>query len=213
MLSQKGCVASWRKIFIPVHEVLSASLTAFSRRPTALWKAFIALADWPDTRKSTPWLLRLQAYLTEFMVDDVWVSVVFRCREIALSFMNGPDHEGRRVVILSYFHHCPGCFIVSCFQLCGYIHQSSPVRRRSIRRTTKGMYMQDQKSKIRLSSKNRGFYSSRGLRLAWYNKGVDSLVVDCRHTYLIECTVVDEVVWSVSNCFLMKRNCVKIIVI
>ena len=51
-----------------------------------------------------------------------------------------------------------------------------------------------QKSKISLNNKISGFYSSRGLRLAWYNKDV-SLVVDYKHTYLIECTnTVDKVV-------------------
>jgi hypothetical protein len=34
-------------------------------------KDFIPLEESPDTRRSTPWLFRLQAYLIEFMVDGV----------------------------------------------------------------------------------------------------------------------------------------------
>jgi hypothetical protein len=48
---------------------------ALLRRHIANWKAFVALADSPDRRRSTPWLFRLQAYLIEFMVYDV--SAVF----------------------------------------------------------------------------------------------------------------------------------------
>jgi hypothetical protein len=78
MLSQKGSEdASSHDIFISVQdivsaqEVISGSWTTFFRRIRALCKTFIALEDSPDTRRSTPWLLRLQAYLIEFMVDEV----------------------------------------------------------------------------------------------------------------------------------------------
>jgi hypothetical protein len=51
----------------------------------ALQRDFIALKESPDTRRSTPWLFRLQAYLIEFMAEFMWrVGIVRIISEIEM---------------------------------------------------------------------------------------------------------------------------------
>jgi hypothetical protein len=77
-LSQKGSAASSLDRFIPVvQEVVPVSfVTASLRMLKALVKDLVALEKSPDTRRPTPWLFRLQAYLIEFMVDDMTREIV-----------------------------------------------------------------------------------------------------------------------------------------